>query len=471
MKQTDLHSLNNKRPSNGLKKILALITLGILVIAGLLYVTYPKNTIVIGVTPDFVDDHGGLKNYEKFQSILKKHGISIAVKVITDAADGLEGAIKDPSIDLTFVTNNGYAFSSDITEKFRSIGVYRKVPIFILASANTPAITHLSEMRGKTIAVKMAPNNSGVGALSENSSDPSIYGLQYIYADLFRLLNINRKNTKIINSYPASSFSIPDADYYFGFYAKNQIGSGADLRKKIEQEKYRFVNPIDVEGVARKSKASYAARLEASVLFPSAAIPNQAVSYLYSTVSMVVRKNLDPSLIMILSEALQNEVSESSTFRKRNEFPSFLDGETFAPHEVAVDFYMNGKPFLTNYVSPTLAALIIKILLILIPLLTILWPITTVVPKLYSFYVKHKITHWYVDLEMIDKSLGSADLETRKIYSEVIENISRGIREMRLPFLHTHYSQELFAARLHVNLIQNKLNKLENSQVNDFDEK
>jgi len=29
----------------------------------------------------------------------------------------------------------------------------------------------------------------------------------------------------------------------------------------------------------------------------------------------------------------------------------------------------------------------------------------------------------------------------------------------------------LFAARLHVNLIQNKLNKLENSQVNDFDEK
>ena len=470
MEQTDLHADTNKRPSSGLKKILIVITLCVIVSAGLLYASYPKTTVVIGVTADFIDDNGRFKIYKKFQETLKKNGIDLTVKVITDSLNGLEGAIKDPAIDLTLVTNNGHSFSSDIREEFRSIGVFRKVPIFILASANTPAITHLSEMRGKTIALKMAPNSDGVAAFTENGSGPSIYGLDYIYADLFRLLNINLKNTKIINSYPAPALSVPDADYYFGFFAPNQIGSTADLRKKIEQEKYRFVNPIDVEGVARRSKATYEARLEASILVPSAAIPNEAVPYLYSTVSMAVRKNLDPSLVMILSEALQNEVSESSTFRKRNEFPRFLDGESFAPHEVAVDFYRNGKPFLTNYVSPTLAALIIKILLVLIPLLTILWPITTLVPKIYSFYVKHKITHWYVDLEMIDKSLGSADVETRKIYLDIIENISRGIREMRLPILHTHYAQELFAARVHVNLIRNKLNDLEKATGDHVDD-
>jgi hypothetical protein len=71
---------------------------------------------------------------------------------------------------------------------------------------------------------------------------------------------------------------------------------------------------------------------------------------------------------------------------------------------------------------------------------------------------------------MIDKSLGNADEATRKIYSEIIENISRGITEMRLPILHSHYVQELFAARAHVNLIRTKLNELNKSKTDHFDD-
>jgi hypothetical protein len=163
---------------------------------------------------------------------------------------------------------------------------------------------------------------------------------------------------------------------------------------------------------------------------------------------------------MTLSEAVQSEVSGPNTFRKQNEFPQFFDSESLAPHETAADFYKNGKPFLANYVSPTIAALIIKILIVLIPILTIAWPITNFLPKIYSFYVKHKITHWYVDLEMIDKTLATADPETRRKYSEVIDEIGQGITSMRLPIMHTHYAQELFAARAHVELIRRKLNEL-----------
>jgi hypothetical protein len=454
---------NNKVFQN---KIIVLIALFIIITAGLLYASFPKTTVTMSVIHDFIDEKGQLKSYKEFQSILKKNNINLVLKVIPNELSGFEGAVKDSSIDFTIVTNNGYSFPENIKEEFRSIGVFRKVPIFILASPNTPEIKYLSELRGKTIAIKMAPDTNGVKAFADGYLGPSVYAGDYIYADLFRLLNINLKNTKFVNSYPDPAFSVPDADYYFGFYAPNQIGSTADLFKKIEQEKYQFLAPIDVEGVARRSKASFESRLEPSTLSPSRAIPSQAVPYLFSTVSMVVRKNLDPSLIMILSEALQSEASSSTTFRMRNEFPTFLEGESFSPHPIAVDYYKNGKPFLTNYMSPALAALIIKILIVLIPLLTILWPITNLVPKIYSFYVKHKITHWYVDLEMIDKSLDSADEETRKIYSEIIEKISRGITEMRLPFLHTHYAQELFAARAHVNLIRAKLNELKKTSVN-----
>jgi len=100
-----------------------------------------------------------------------------------------------------------------------------------------------------------------------------------------------------------------------------------------------------------------------------------------------------------------------------------------------------------------------KLALVLIPLLTILWPITNLIPKIYAFYVKHKITRWYVDLELIDKSFELADAETRKQYLQTIEDIRQGIAEMRLPIMHTHYVQELFAARAHVELIKRKINE------------
>ena len=71
MEQTDLHADTNKRPSSGLKKILIVIALCVVVIAGLLYASYPKTTVVIGVTADFIDDNGRLKIYKKFQETLK----------------------------------------------------------------------------------------------------------------------------------------------------------------------------------------------------------------------------------------------------------------------------------------------------------------------------------------------------------------------------------------------------------------
>lgn len=440
-------------------KLLGALGLFVAVLAVIIYASLPRTYIVMGINPTQLDKDGKLTSYGKMQDVLKARGIELRFKSVEGIAP-LELMMKDPEIDFVFGTNSGATLPASIEEQFRSLGVTRKVPLVILASPDSPPITHISQLRGKTIAIKIAPNAEEKVTFIDSKVPPTPYQLEYIYANLFKVLNINSENTKLINTYPEPALSAENANYYVGFYAPNQIGTSAAIRKKIETEKYRFVSPIDLDGVAHRTAALRSGTLDASILWPSLAIPSAPVSYLYSTVSAVVRKSLDPSLVMTLSEAVQSEVSGPNTFRKQNEFPQFFDSESFAPHETAADFYKNGKPFLANYVSPTIAALIIKILIVLIPILTIAWPITNFLPKIYSFYVKHKITHWYVDLEMIDKTLATADPETRRKYSEVIDEIGQGITSMRLPIMHTHYAQELFAARAHVELIRRKLNEL-----------
>jgi hypothetical protein len=162
---------------------------------------------------------------------------------------------------------------------------------------------------------------------------------------------------------------------------------------------------------------------------------------------------------MIICEALQQQFSHATWKQKKGEFPNFAATDDFEPHPIAVDYYKNGKPFLANYVSPTISAIIIKILLILIPLATIIWPLTSLAPKIYSFYVKHKITHWYIDLELIDKTYESSTEEIKKQYREKLDSIRYGLAEMRLPVMHSHYAQELFAARAHIELLQRRINE------------
>lgn len=471
MKQTDLPTHKTKWQLSSSKKLLALITLSMIIIAGIFYAGYPKTTIVMGVLPGQLDSNGELweSDYKNFLSVLKQQGIKLRFKEMTVESSVLELALQDPSIDFLIASNTGAAISTDVKHKFSSLGIVYKRPLFIIANPSAPKLTHLSELKGKLIALRAKPNRGSKVAFIEDGAIPDEHQVEYFYAELFKLLDINYKNTRFINTEPKSALSATSADYYLGFYAVNQLGNNEDLLNKIRTEKYSFINPVDTEGVALKSKAFFAGRLEASTLEPSMAIPSESAPYLFVTQSALVRRNLDPSLVLVLSEALQSMVSSSSILRKANELPHFSDSELFAPSEVAKNYYKNGKPFLANYFSPMAAALLIKILFVLVPLFTILWPMISFAPKIYSFYVKHKITHWYVDLEMIDKSIGSADAETRKKYLEKVELISQSITEMRLPILHTHYVQELFAARVHVNLIRTKLNETKKSNVGNLD--
>ncbi len=431
-------------------------------ISGVVHLLYPTTTIVVGVSATSVDSNGKLTGrYKAIETHLAAYGVKLEYRFQKDAAEALElleWATLNPEIDFVLHPETGASPPADVTARFRSIGTIDRGLSYFYARDGVD-VKNLRDLKGKKIIIWTSPEGKLEKPFAKKGFVPSIYSTDWILHQLFRAVAVTPENSTIINAWPKPITYDMEWDVMITSTAIPSVNSRSNqMRSEILNGKLKLANIRDIQALEKRTPyETYV--LPESTLSVQANIPPGDMRFLSTYESAAVKKDLDPSLVLILSEALQKIVSSKLSRRAKNEFPNFATQGMFEPHPVAVRFYREGKPFLATYVSPGFATFLMKLALVLIPLLTILWPITNLIPKIYAFYVKHKITRWYVDLELIDKSFELADAETRKQYLQTIEDIRQGIAEMRLPIMHTHYVQELFAARAHVELIKRKINE------------
>lgn len=482
------------------KRYQIIISIALLIAATAIgyFLLYPNSTLTVGVRNSDLDSNGQLTGrYKLIQKHLEKYGVELKYVVQSDKSaekPTLEFMVENKAIDFVIHENTGAQLQSSLRNNFRSLGSVERIPLYFYRKVDGPKINKLEHLHGRVIAYWSPPAGKEKPVFTENGAQPSPYSSDWIIHQLLahaqiikysdapvvlspalqglkgaRMMNV----AQILNPWPSPITPGLPWDLAISQQVSNRRGPSLDFLNDIgylNQKKIELFQIEDIESFTRVNPHLELFRIVESTFSRFYNLPSRDILVPAYFTSVAVKKDLDPSLVMLLAEAIKSTFFRVTPTSSNNEFPSFTQPQMFDPHPVAERFYKDGRPFLANYVSPTLATLIIKILLVLVPLLTILWPITHLAPKIYSFYVKHKITHWYVDLEMIDKSLDSADEATRKIYSEIIENISQGITAMRLPILHSHYVQELFAARAHVNLIRTKLNELKRSKTDHFDD-
>ena len=431
-------------------------------ISGVVHQLYPSSTVVVGVYATSVDSNGKLiGRYKEIETHLATYGVKLEYRYQTDEAKQLpllEWATLNSEIDFVLHEETGASLPADVTARFRSIGTIDR-DLWYFYARDGVDVKNLRDLKGKKIIIWTSPEGKAEKPFAKKDFVPSIYSSDWVLHHLFRLVGVTPENSSIINAWPGPVTYDMEWDVMISPTAIPSVNSRSNqMRSEILSGKLKLANIRDIQSLGKRTPYETYPLPESTLSLP-ANIPPSDMRFLSSYKSAAIKKNLDPSLVLILSEALQKIVSSKLSRRAKNEFPNFDSQGMFEPHPVAVRFYREGKPFLATYVSPGFATFLMKLALVLIPLLTILWPITNLIPKIYAFYVKHKITRWYVDLELIDKSYAQADAETRKHYLQTIEDIRKGIAEMRLPIMHTHYVQELFAARAHVELIKRKINE------------
>ncbi len=183
-------------------------------------------------------------------------------------------------------------------------------------------------------------------------------------------------------------------------------------------------------------------------------IPPHDVNMLATTANLVVRADMHPALMYVLLDAAASIHKGSSAFNEAGAFPS-PRRQDFALAPQAERFYQTGKPFLQRYLPFWMATFIDRIWVLLLPLLALLLPLASVLPRVIGLPGRLRIQRWYRMLGRIERDArDEPDADTVRRCLEAIDALERRINSTRFP---ADLLKDAYALRVAVDLVRERL--------------
>jgi len=185
--------------------------------------------------------------------------------------------------------------------------------------------------------------------------------------------------------------------------------------------------------------------------------PPADVTLIATKTTLVVRQDLHPALQYLLLNAATEIHSRPSIFNRANEFPA-AEAIDMPLSSEAARFYKSGLPFLHDYFPFWMAALLGKLILLLIPILGVLYPMIRFLPGLYDWAMRSKVLRMYGELRLLEDEMANARGSGRDM-REVITRLDRleeQANHLRVPVT---YASMLYMLRNHIDLVREGVRK------------
>jgi uncharacterized protein len=354
-------------------------------------------------------------------------------------------------------------------EKLRSIGRLMYEPIWVFTRGDLP-ITSLRDLKGKRILV--GTRQSGSRRLVTQLLRAN--GLEYrtnlpagVTVDpAMRVTTIEEELTADAEQFRSGKadaavlISPPDTER---------------LQKLLRQPDIRL---MDFESEA----SAYTNRFPAltKVVMPTGSIefnpllPSADITLLATTTALVVRADMDPALVNLLTHTVMNHprsgfdaAGDPILFYKAGEFPSPSDAE-FQVHKDARLVYKSGElPFILRLAAPANHRFGIPFsvtafmgahgakLVLLIPILAVLLPMMRALPMMYNWFVRRRLLYWYRQLKLLERRVDTSEAFAHLEQSRAeVERIDNAVRRIRVPLT---FSDRVYDLRGHIDLVRKQL--------------
>ena len=176
-------------------------------------------------------------------------------------------------------------------------------------------------------------------------------------------------------------------------------------------------------------------------------------THLVAAVALIaVRDDLHPALQFALTQAAASVHRRPTLIHGADHFPQSQSTELPMSQE-AERFHKSGPPFLQRYLPFWIAVLMDRLLVLLIPVVTILLPLIKIVPMVYTWRIRKRLWHWYDELKKLERAMADEPANHEKHRAQ-ITRIDDAVSAIPVPI---QYSEPYYNLRAHVEYVRRRL--------------
>ncbi len=371
-------------------------------------------------------------NAKKYAELISKHGIKVKIVTTDGSEENLNLLQKENgTIDVGFVQAG--LVDEDKTHGIMSLGTMYVQP-FMVFYRGRGDIDHLTELKGKKIAI--GPEGSGTNTLSlkllkENGMTATDVTLLEIDGD-DAIDAFRKKKVDVI-------------------FTTSELTRTHTMRELMRLPGVHLMSFLQADGYLRN--LPYLSRLTA----PKGSfdlgldIPKKEIQLIGTPVELIARSNLHPAISDLLLEAAHEVHGKPNIFRKPKEFPEAVE-HIIPLSEEARRYYTSGSPLEYRRLPFWLASLVDRILIVLVPSLIVLIPLSRAIPPLYRWRIRSRIYRWYGMLIKIEREmqLNQTPEQLDELHQRLME-VENSVDNLHLPIA---FADQLYVLREHINMVR-----------------
>lgn len=184
--------------------------------------------------------------------------------------------------------------------------------------------------------------------------------------------------------------------------------------------------------------------------------PPADVPLIASKASLVVRKDLHSALQYLLLRAAVEVHARPAIFQRADEFPA-PEAIDLPISAEAAHAYKAGPSLLRRTLPFWLAELLQRLLVILLPIVGVLYPLWSLLPRMYRWQMQRRIYRLYGELRLIERTLqNSTDSGERARMLARFAELERRVLEVKVP---RSFSEMSFNLRMHIRALSENVNR------------
>ncbi|MBT3791006.1 MAG: TAXI family TRAP transporter solute-binding subunit [Alphaproteobacteria bacterium] len=315
----------------------------------------------------------------------------------------------------------------------KALGSVYYEPIWVFVR-NNPNAGRLTELKGKRIAVG-APGS----------------GTRAVAVQLLGDNGINEQTATLVNQGSADATKGLISGELDAAIIVTSVNS-ATVRKLVSLPGISLMSFDRAEAYLRRT--SYLSRvvLPEGTIDLAANYPPRDTVLLAPAATIVISDKMHPALIDLMLLAMRDTHRLGGHLESLNEFPS-AEFVSFPLEETAQRFIERGPPLLQRYLPFQWANLLDRLKVMILPLLTILYPLMKILPPIYGWRMRTRVTRWYKELQQLDDGIKDGSITVADATARLNE-VEDAVENISVP---VDIVADAYTLRLHIDYLRRKL--------------